>query len=135
MRAFSLLCLASGTLTLSFISAFAGKDLPKVDPRGPKPPPISGVGYQVALGKLAAAKWTGPMTVEDTSANMVRDTDACFDGGRRCWYRFQAPTGNNELQVERIIGVGPDRVERYRLIPGECTCTDVSDDRDYPWKR
>ncbi len=115
--------------------AFAGKELAKVDPRGPKPPAISGMGYQEALGKLALAKWRGPTTIEDTTTNTVSDTDACFDGGRRCWLRFQPPSGHNELQIERIIGVGPDRVERYRLIPDECGCADLSDDRDYPWKR
>lgn len=135
MRALTLAGLVSLAVTLSPGMGFAGKELAKLDPRGPKPPAVSGMGYQEALGKLAASKWTGPMTIEDTTTNTVRDTDACFDGGRRCWYRFQAPSGTNALQIERIIGVGPDRVERYRLITDECGCATVADDLDFPWKR
>lgn len=135
MRALAFLQLACLALELSCSAAFAGKELAKVDPRGPKPPAILGLSYQETLGRLAAARWTGPATITDTTTNTVRDTDACFDGGRRCWLRFQAPSGDNELQVERIIGTGPDRVNRYRLIPAECDCADTSDDRNYPWKR
>lgn len=127
--------IALAALTASCGTSIAGKEMAKVDPRGPQSPAVSGLGYQEAMGKLATAGWSGPMTIEDTTTNTVRDTDACFDGGRRCWYRFQAPSGNNALQIERIIGVGPDRVERYRLIPDECGCATSSDDRAYPWMR